>query len=399
VRSVALASYVIAIACAAGCGTSAPAQPPGGERVVAIAKASQVPYLTEGKDFTVEAQFPAEYRVSPPFPGVVATQQGSPFGLVRPGLAFGSLLPKRGPGVPELPRGADPSYSLALMELATGKSTVLAHMGSTRDPGYIVDAVRHRKQIVWVETSEPNMDVMPWRLYAVDLSSKRVTTLASHTELGLDMPPWPSAQAIQPQIVGEFVYLTAVESVTASDIKPAAYRVGLDGRPRLHKVLSDVQQVFADDDKLRFLRSDGQLVQWDPNTKNISQAGVAKVSKPCGAVFGGGVALQCTAGDLLITEVGKRHTRITPPTNDGRNAGHELSAGTGYHSATSRWVGFTSNDQAYVYDLKRAKLFRLKGSQAVHSYHFPADQFIYSKTNWDYSSKSDPARLISLLPR
>jgi hypothetical protein len=242
--------------------------------------------------------------------------------------------------------------------------------------------------VVWLQSAPDSYNSLTWDLYSYEMATRTKRRIASSSELGIKDPPWPSFESIRPQIVGDHVYWAAVTSVEGRTAKTAIFEAPLDGAESMTKVIDDATDVYADGDDLWFQRG-GEMHAWDISAGREKKARVAPVEKPCGGYFHEGTLVQVDcAGFVVITEKSGRRTTVRDVDD------------VGYLNATSRWVGFSNGDQAYVYDLQRQRLMRLKDSQGSSAKDFDGNRMFYAPGNADADGTQDPPPIqyIALLP-
>lgn len=337
-----------------------------------FALSSAPPSFTEGDDYTVESRIPT----------VLDGQQVVYFDRTDGRLIMSlSGTSKSGQPSEDDPRGG----ALISVDPKTNEVTELARHGKPGAPRYIVDVAVAGKTVVWVETTQGNYDAMPWRLYALNLETGEEKELASYQQLGITDPPWPSPDAIRPQVVGDDVYVVAVDRVDDQQnvVQTSAYRVPLTGG-RLEKVVPKATGAWAAGRQLDVLL-DSTLVRWDPNRGSSGEVTDAEMPADCGAFAAKGVRVACTTADgrRRLTVESTEHGRFT--VNLGKNT-------VGYLNGTSDWVSFSTGDRAYLLDLRRGKLFSLPGSNDTGSSRLSGTSFIYVKQ----TSSPDAMRLVTL---
>ena len=283
-----------------------------------VTLSKSTPWMVAGEDYKVKSQVPTSLLGAP-------TVYLDRAGRV---MVMSVSAPKNASG-----------DALAAVEDGSNKTTILAQHGTPQAPRYIVSAVVAGHTIVWVETTQSNLDSMPWQMYTYDLDSGTEKHIASYEWFKIANPPWPSDLAIQPQVIGNWIYFVAVDHLDrAKSIRDrSAYRVPINGGRDPELVVPDAGQVYADGTKLQ-AEIKGELVGWDPAR--------------------------------------------------GKD--------TGYLNATSRWVSFSTPAQGYVLDLKRGRLMGLKGAQGTSASHFTGNMLEYAILN---DGSSPPIPHIALLPQ
>jgi hypothetical protein len=366
-RTAAIASVMAAVVLGtSSCTTTDEPEP---ERHFALSPAP--PSFTEGDDYTVKSRIPT----------VLDGQRVVYFDRVGGRLIMSlSGTSKSGQPSEDDPRGG----ALISVDPKTNDVTELARHGKPGSPRYIVDVAVAGKTVVWVETTQGNYDAMPWRLYALDLQTGEEKELASHRQLGIKDPPWPSPDAIRPQVVGDDVYVVAVDRVDDQQnvVQTSAYRVPLNGG-RLEKVVPKATGAWAAGRNLDVL-VDSTLARWDPDRGSPGEVTGAELPADCGAFAAKGVRVACTTADgRRLTVESTEHGRFT--VNIGKNT-------VGYLNGTDDWVSFSTGDRAFLLDLRRGRLFSLPGSNDTGSRRLSGSSFIYVKQ----TSSPDAVRLVTL---
>lgn len=368
-RTAAIASVMAAVVLSTtSCTTTDEPEP---QRRFALSPAP--PSFTEGDDYIVRSRIPT----------ILEGQQAVYFDRAD-GRLIMSLSGTSESGAPseDDPRGG----ALISVDPKTNDVTELARHGKPGAPRYIVDVAVAGKTVVWVETTQGNYDAMPWRLYALDLETGKEKELASYQELGIKDPPWPSPDAIRPQVVGDDVYVVAVDRVDAQQnvVQTSAYRVPLTGG-KLEKVVPKATATWAAGRGLDVL-VDSTLARWDPDRGSSGDVTRAGLPADCGAFAAQGVRVACTTADgrRRLTVESTEHGRST--VNLGKNT-------VGYLNGTDDWVSFSTGDRAYLLDLRRGKLFSLPGSNDTGSSRLTGSNFIYVKQ----TSSPDAMRLVTLV--
>ena len=340
--------------------------------------AKGVPFMAEGKDYRVVRDVPAEIG------GRTMT-----YYAVRDDGA--SALAVQYPSDDDQQEAGAPAPNrLLTVDLQTGERTALPTQDADSDLTDITEVSRGNGYLVWLQSEPDSYNSLTWDLYSYETATKTKRRIAASSELGVKDPPWPSFESIRPQIVGDDVYWAAVEAVKGDTPTTAVYRAPLDGSEPMSKVIGGATDVYADGHDLWFQR-DGRMVAWDVSAGAEKKADTPEVEKPCGGYFHEGTLVQvdCSGkGTLLITEKSGRHTTL-----------RDVDA-PGYLNATSRWVGYSVDDQAYVYDLKRQRLMRMKDSQGYSAQDFSGNRMFYVQ---QHSGTSDDPReptypYIALLP-
>lgn len=329
------------------------------------------PAFTEGEDYTVRSRIPT----------VLDGERVVFFDRAGDRLIM-SLSGTSESGAPseDDPRGG----ALVSVDPRTGDIETLARHGKPGSPRFIVDVAVAGDTVVWVETTQGSYEAMPWRMYALDLRTGEQKELASYRQLGITNPPWPSPEAIQPQIVGDDVYIVAVDRVDEAQnvLQTSAYRVPLTGGT-LEKVVPKAAAVWAAGRELDVLL-DGTLVRWDPARAETGEVTDSRLRADCGAFAAQGVRIACTKPDgRRLTVTSTEHGRFT--VDLGKNT-------VGYLSGTSEWVSFSTGDHAYLLDLRRAKLFSLPGSNDSGSTRLSGRTFLYVKQ----TTSPDAIRMVTL---
>lgn len=326
----------------------------------------------EGDDYTVKSRIPT----------VLDGQRVVYFDRVGGRLIMSlSGTSKSGQPSEDDPRGG----ALISVDPKTSDVTELARHGKPGSPRYIVDVAVDGETVVWTETTQGNYDAMPWRLYALDLKTGEEKELASYQQLGIENPPWPSPDAIRPQVVGDDVYVVAVDRVDDQQnvVQTSAYRVPLTGG-RLEKVVPKATGAWAAGRELDVL-VDSTLARWDPDRGSSGEVTGAGLPADCGAFAAKGVRVACTTVD------GRR--RLTVESTEHGRSTVDLGKNTvGYLNGTTDWVSFSTGDRAYLLDLGRGKLFSLPGSNDTGSRRLSGSSFIYVKQ----TSSPDAMRLVTL---
>ncbi len=341
-----------------------------------VGPAASVPALTEGRDYRLVKNLPVDVD------GKRADYVANLDGDTTLAVLDATEDDKREAGTP-------PPDHLVSVDPASGTTQLLAR--ATADGmTSIAEVSQARGFIIWLQSDANSYDSLNWDLYSYETETETKRRIASSSELGIKDPPWPSYQSIRPQIVGNHVYWAAVESAKGSSVSTAIYEAPLNGASSMTKVIDDATDVYADGDDLWF-RRDGRMLAWDVSAGVEKKADTARVTKPCGGHFHEGTLVQvdCAGkGSLVITEKSGRRTTL-------RDVDHP-----GYLNTTSRWVGYSVDDQAYVYDLKRQRLMRLKGSQGYSAKDFSGNRMLYIRQH--FGTPDDPYEptypYIALLP-
>ncbi|WP_332643003.1 hypothetical protein [Aeromicrobium sp.] len=375
---------LLAIFATAACSSSGSSDPED-EQVrnvtVTFSSDAKVPALVEGKD----------YRVVTEYPYTIDGKTARHYGLLKSGVSYAKLSPPASEmPTPEHPVPAIPSDTLVSFDLKTGNVTLIAAHGTDTKPAFIVDATRNDDFIVWVETSDSTYESMRWEIFSHELKTGKTRKIGSSEELGVENPPIPTRRGIRPELVGKSIYVVAVSAFdgsTVASIATAIYGAPIDGSAGLTKIVDDADDVFADGKNLRFAR-DGELKKWDLGKNKEVSSSVAPVDDPCGTFYNEGVLVQCDAsGEVTITEKNGSQTVIK-----------DLPVPLANFNATNRWVGFSTESQSYVYDLKRNRLGKLKGSSEFGIDRFKGARLKYAKQHQD--PPFDPTiPLIELLPK
>lgn len=370
-RTAAIASAMAAVVLGtASCTTTKEPEP---QRQFALSPTP--PSFTEGDDYTVQSRIPT----------VLEGQQAVYFDRAD-GRLIMSLSGTSESGQPseDDPRGG----ALVSVDPKTRDVTELARHGKPGSPRYIVDVTVAGETVVWVETTQPNYDAMPWRMYALDLATGEEKALASYQQLGITDPPWPSPNAIRPQVVGDDVYVVAVDRVDDQQnvVQTSAYRVPLTGG-KLEKVAPKATGAWAAGRELDVL-VDSELVRWDPDRGSSGEVTDSGMRADCGAFAAKGVRVACATAD------GRR--RLTVESTEHGRSTVDLGKNTvGYLNGTDDWVSFSTGDRAYLLDLRRGKLFSLPGSNDTGSSRLSGSSFIYVKQ----TSSPDAMRLVTLVDK
>lgn len=361
------------------CGQPTPKPQTLPTRVVDATDRASIPYMREGRDYRVTGIYGA-FGHGYDFVSYGSVRKGVEFGVLIPGQDQHDLAEMRSwtsVALVELDAGRVPS-------LDSGKVTILKHPDAPEREGQVGGVTRSGDQLVWLTDAGYGQCIgCEWELYAANLKTSRVRHLASHREVD---DPGPSVTASDsPQIVGGRIYLTVSHPSGLTARAPSVYSVPLDGDGKLRRVIPGASAVFADGRYVRFVNRDGQLLRWDPKTRETSRAGVAPVRKPESAFFHEGVAVQADGPRVVITEVGEAKTIIRMGSDD-----------FGYLNATSRWVGVTAGRASMVYDLKRRKLFRLKDANASPTQPYDGNHLDINTTRFDRVDQLGQS--IALLP-
>jgi hypothetical protein len=349
----AVVTALVTTACTGG-SDPAPADHTPEAVVVTAGPAKAVPFMVEGKDYHVVTKAPAEID------GATMTYYAVRGDRTALGVQYPSTENQQDAGAPSPDR-------LFTVDLETGETKALPTRDADRSLTDITEASRGDGYLVWLQSAPDSYNSLTWDLFSYETATKTKRRIASSSELGIKDPPWPSFESIRPQIVGDHVYWAAVESVTGTTAKTAIYEAPLDGAESMTKVIDDATDVYADGDDLWFQRQN-RMVAWDVSAGAEKKADTAKIEKPCGGYFHEGTLVQvdCAGkGSLVITEKSGRRTTVRDVEDPG------------YLNATSRWVGYSVDDQAYVYDLKRQRLMRLKGSQGYSATDFSGNRMFY----------------------
>jgi hypothetical protein len=374
--ALAVVTVLVATACSGG-SEPTPAEQAPENTVVTVGPAKTVPVMVEGKDFRVVRNMPAQIG------GGTMTY----YDVRDDGSALAVQYPadknQRDSGAPSPDR-------LFTVDLDNGTKTSLPARDPDGELTDITEVSRSNDYLVWLQSAPDSYDSLTWDLYSYELPTKTKRRIASSSELGIDDPPWPSFESIRPQIVGDDVYWAAVEAVKGDAATTAIYRAPLDGAEPMTKVIDDATDVYADGDDLWFKR-DGRMTAWDVSAGAEKKADTAPVDEPCGGYFHEGTLVQvdCSGtGSLVITQTSGRRTTL------------RHVDGPGYLNATSRWVGYSVDGRAYVYDLKRQRLMRLEGSQGYSAQSFSGNTMFYIRQH--AGTSDDPYEptipYIALLP-
>lgn len=350
----------------------------------------KVPTLREGEDYRVVTRLPFSVN-------------GVPYrhvGLLSADLAYGVLSPADASGVPGAP-GPPPTQKLVELKPRTGDLRVLADHGTRSRPTYISTVARNDKYIVWIENPETNLYAFSWEMYSFELSTGKEKKIASYRELGIKQPPWPSMKGIRPQLAGDNIYWVAVAGLkdprsadsgrqdTPDDaaerdgfgVQTGVFEVPADGSATMKRIASgiqDVTDVFPDGDNL-VLERRGRADVWNLSSGRRQPPSVARVQRPCGIDFNEGVLAQCSGNSaIVITEPSGKVTTLT-----------NLPGPVQYLNVTSRWVGFSNEEQAYLFDLKRGRFGRLAGASALSDERFKGGQLHYYRQS--FTPRADDA--------
>lgn len=367
-RTAVVAVVTAAVAFSAtSCTTSKEPEP---QRQFALSPAP--PSFEEGDDYTVTSRIPT----------VLEGQQAVYFARAD-GRLIMSLSGTSESGDPseDDPRGG----TLVSVDPKTKNVETLARHGKPGSPRYVVDVTVAGETVVWVETTQPNYDAMPWRMYALDLETGVEKELASYRELGIEDPPWPSPDAIRPQVVGDDVYVVAVDRVDDRHdvVQTSVYRVPLTGGTP-ERVVPRATGAWAAGRGLDVLLDD-RLVRWDPRRGPSGEVADDGMPADCGAFATTGVRVACTTAD--------GHRRLTVETTEHGRSTVDLGTHTvGYLNGTSDWVSFSTGDRAYLLDLRRGRLSSLPGSTDTGTSRLSGRSFLYVKQ----TSTPDAMRLVTL---
>ncbi|MBD8607536.1 hypothetical protein IFT73_11765 [Aeromicrobium sp. CFBP 8757] len=350
----AVVTALVAAACTAGSEAPSPRRRPTAT-VVTVGAGTTVPAMVEGTDYRVVRDVPAEIG-GETMTYYAVRDDGSSAVAVR----YPSDKDQQTAGAPSPDR-------LLTVDLETGGTKALFTRDDDSELTDITEVSRGNGYLVWLQSAPDSYSSLTWDLYSYDLATKTERRIASSAELGIDDPPWPSFESIRPQIVGDDVYWAAVEAVKGNTPATAIYRAPLDGADPMTKVIDDATDVYADGGDLWFQR-DGQMLAWDASEGAEKKAGTAAVHQPCGGYFHEGTLVQIDCGgkgSLVVTEKSGRRTTLRDVD------------GPGYLNATSRWVGYSIDGQAYVYDLSRQRLMRMKGAQGYSAQDFSGNRMFY----------------------
>ena len=352
---------------------SVPKPSPGAVTTVTLSKST--PSIVEGKDYAVL------FRVPTLLDGAPAIY------LARADRRLVMSVAAPGPGAHT---GAESDSGSALATLEEGGKTpkFLAQHGTVKAPRYIVSAVAAGHKIVWVETTQSNMESMPWQMYSYDLDSGVEKHIASHEWFKIADPPWPSDRAIQPQVVGNWVYFIAVDHLDAvKGIRGrSAYRVPIDGGKDPELIVPNAAQIYADGSQLQ-AEVNGKLVGWDPTRGKDGRDTRPALPGTCGTFVNQGVRVTCSGTSKKLRVDSPRYGNFTIDVG-GKD--------TGYFNATNRWVSFSTSAHAYVLDLKRGRLMGLRGAQSTSTSPFSGNRLEYAKLD---NGSHPPLPQIAFLPR
>lgn len=343
---------------------------PGAVTTVTLSKST--PLMVAGKDYKIESQVPTSVNGAPS----VYLDRADRLQVMSVSATGSSERPNTG------------GDALAALEEGSKKPTILAEHGTPHAPRYIVDAVVAGRIIVWVETTQANMESMPWQIYTYDLDAGVEKHIASYKWFKIPNPPWPSDKALRPQVIGNWVYFVAVDHVDlAKRVRDRSiYRVPINGGRDPELVVPDAAQVYADGKKLQ-AEIQGELVGWDPSHGRNGRIAQTALPATCGSFANEGVRVTCAGKS--------KNLRVDSPLY-GTYTIDVRGKDVGYLNATSRWVGFSTSAHAYVLDLKRGRLMRPKGAQSSSTAHLRGNELEYAKLN---DGTRPPIPHISLLPR
>lgn len=372
--ALAVVTGLVATACTHGSDSRSRARTPA-QSIVTVGAAKTVPTMIEGQDYRVVADLPSDLD------GKTADYYEV--------LDDSALAIEDAPAEEKREASTPPPDRLVTVDLATGATQLLAR-ATANGMTSIAEVSRGRGFVVWLQSDANSYDSLNWDIYSYELSTKTKRRIASSAELGIKDPPWPSFESIRPQMVGDHVYWAAVESVEGSTATTAIYEAPLDGAESMTKVIDDATDVYADGDDLWFQR-DGRMLAWDVSAGAEKKADTAAVEEPCGGYFHEGTLVQVDCGgkgSLVITEKSGRRTTLRDVDSPG------------YLNSTSRWVAYSVDDQAYVYDLERQHLMRLEGSQGYSAQDFSGNRMFYIRQH--FGTPDDPDEptypYIALLP-
>lgn len=359
-------AVVTAIATTACTNDSEPAPTPDrpDEVVVDVGPRASIPTMVEGTDYRVTGTLPSQI-------------DGGTAGYYDVGREH-ALAVRYAPQRSDTDR-------LLTVDVPDGRVRPLVEAGG-RGKRSIPEATSGDGFIVWLQTDATSYDSLNWDIYSYETATRTRRRIASSVELGIDDPPWPSFSSIRPQVVGDQVYWAAVEQLTSGAPRTAVYRAPLDGAEPMTKVVDDATDVYADGRDLWFQR-DGRMLAWDVSAGAEKKADTASVERPCGGFFHDGTLVQVDCGGggaLVITEASGRRTTLQGVDDPG------------YLNATSRWVGYSTGGQAYVYDLQRRRLMRMAGSQGTSARDFSGNRLFYLRQSAQASDPTFP--MIALLP-
>lgn len=338
----AVVTTITTTACTAGSESDRPA-----EVVVSVGPRSSVPTMVEGTDYRVVDEVPSR--------------------IDGGNTAYYDIGDDQALAVRFAPDSSG-TDRMVTVDLSSGRTTSLFTAGQRGKPS-MPEVTRGDGFVVWLQTDATTYDSLNWDLYSYETATKTRRRIASSADLGIDDPPWPSFSSIRPRVVGDQVYWAAVEQLTSGTPRTAVYRAPLDGSEPMSKVIDDATDVYPDGDDLWFQR-DGRMLAWDVSAAAEKTVDTAPVEEPCGGFFHEGtlVQLECAGrGSLVITEASGRRTTL------------QALDRPGYLNATSRWVGYSTGGQAYVYDLERRRLMRLKGSQGTSAEDFSGNRMLYAR--------------------
>jgi hypothetical protein len=299
----------------------------------------------------------------------------------------------------ERPVGADgtgspPPDRLVAYDLSTGSTKVLWAPAPSASMTSIGEVSSDGGYLSWLQTQKegPSSD---WSIHSYDLSSSTAREIASSDQLDIADPELSSFTGATPQIVDGQAYWTAHHAWVGDEPETAAYRAPLDGSARASKVFDDVTAVYAAGHDLRFER-DGRMLAWDVSAAAEKTAGEIHQTHPGGGTYADGTLAQVdrrgteedSVDDVVITEKSGRRTTLRGVRN--------LSD----LEVSSRWVGYSDDENAFVYDLRRRRLMRLPGSTNFQHQPFSGNRLFYVQQHAGTPKDPHPTTypLIALLP-